>query len=502
MKKISLFYKILITFLLVLIVGICVSLIYVWNWLKDYQAGLPIYMVDNIVTEIKSGDFEEIVDKYNFNITDFEEKDAVVSFLRNGFKDYEKITYKKMYSREGNLYAIYADDLYVFNVNLVRKDNRYEVSKSELNTKISVQIDLPKGFSLYINDVKVDSKWIEEAIDEDNSGFKLLYCMKERVIESYRVTGLLKQAFVKVKDHEGNDVELDLDKKLKVSYRGITFRVPDTCNVYIDGDLLSEEFCTQTDIESDIIGVTLKEYEVNGIIGDFTYVIKDKTDREMLTVVNDGKVSLKKITYTIDSPKGYSVYVNGNKLSESNITARDVEVKALQYIPDKYVTKPTYDRYTVDVLGILPDVAVKNKDGFEVKIESKDEKSVAQFNIPEDDAKEYYPLVQERAFMYSKYVTEDLSWGNLEKVLKPDTEIYETYKTLQPYFYTDHIRYEFKNVEIGNLQMYADNCISCDISYDHYVYKTEKEIFTFPSDFTFYLVKDGGNWYIMDFVIN
>lgn len=503
MRKIPLFYRILLIVIGILVFFICVSLIYLWDWLKDYQEGLPVGRMDELVKEIKAGDYNGFVNRYDFYITDFENEENVIKYLEDNFKDAKKIDYKKIYSRTGERFNIIVDDKPVLTVNLKKGKKGYSVSYVLLNTEIGISIKVPKGFKVYLNDMEVSSKWVENEITEEDAGFENLFCMqdKERVLEHYNIMGLLSESHVRVCDYDGNEVPLVLGNELRISYKKIRFVVPKEHTVYINDKKVDSSFVTDT-MESE--GITLHEYTVDGLLNDFEYCVKDDKDRNMLLEEDENTISLKKIRYVVDAPQGYDVFLNGNKLDKKHIKETGVQVEELKYIPDKYVVKPVYDRYEVTVLGIGPEVEVKSKNGYTVVTRVGEEKAVAGFQVPEDVAKEYYPIVQERAFMHSKFVTNDLKMSQLSKVLKPDTQVYVVYKDLetQQWMYTNHIGYDFKNVEIGNLQMYNENLISCDISYDHIIIKTEKEVFTFPSSFTFYLAYMDNEWYIMDVVIN
>lgn len=96
MRKIPLFYRILLIVIGVLVFFICVSLIHLWDWLKDYQEGLPVGRMDELVKEIKAGDFNDFVSRYDFYITDFEDKENVINYLEENFKDVKKLTYKNV----------------------------------------------------------------------------------------------------------------------------------------------------------------------------------------------------------------------------------------------------------------------------------------------------------------------------------------------------------------------------------------------------------------------
>ncbi len=505
MRKIPLFYRILLIVIGVLVFFICVSLIYLWDWLKDYQEGLPVGRMDELVKEIKAGDFNDFVSRYDFYITDFEDKENVINYLEENFKDVKKLTYKKMYSRTGERFSIYADEKAVLTVNLKKQKKGYTVSHLLLNTEIGIDIKVPKGFTVYLNDIEVSKKWVDHEIGEEDAGFENLFCMqdKDKVFEHYSILGLLRESHVRVCDYDGREVPLVLGDELRVSYKKVTFLVPEDNAVYINDKKVDSSFITDT-VESDVEGVTLNKYAVDGILNDFEYCVRDEKDRDMLLEEENDTVCLKKIKYLIDAPQGFDVYVNGKKLDRKYLKETGVEVDELKYIPEKYVEKPTYDRYEVAVLGIVPEVVVKNNDGFEVTTKTDNEKAVAGFQVPENVAQEYYPIVEERAFMHAKFVANDLKMAQLSKVLKTDTQVYVVYKDLetQQWMYTDHIGYEFENVKMGNLQMYNENFISCDISFDHIIIKTEKEVFTFPSNFTFYLAYLDNEWYIMDVIIN
>ncbi len=503
MKKIPLFYKILLIFLGVLAAAICISLIYLWSFLSDYQAGLPIYAVEDIVEDVAMGQYDKILNENSFAVTDFEEKDTILKFMENGFKN-KSVSYKKMYSRKNSLYAIYANDSPILHITFIKNKGKYTVSNIEPVTEIGVEIDLPEGFNLYIGDKKADNKWIEKTITPEETGYDKLFCMtgKKQVINSYRILGLINKPEIRVTDYEGKDVNLTIGKKLTVKYDKVTFNVPVEYTPYINGKMIDSEYITRTNIDSGTAGITLNEYTVDGVLDLADYKVKDKSGKEMLLTLSEDVVSLKKMDFSINVPEGYGIYINGVKLGNEYIEKKNVEISLLQYVPDKYVDKPVYDGYKITVFGQLPDLKVKDLNGNDVKTIVNDQNAYAYFSAPSSIAESLGEIVKDRAMMYSKYVTADLTWYNLQKVLLPDTAIYSTLKDLQTYWYTRHIRYEFKDVKLENMQQYADNLISCDISYNHIIYKTEKEIFTYPSDFTFYLAKVNDIWYIMDFTVN
>lgn len=125
--------------------------------------------------------------------------------------------------------------------------------------------------------------------------------------------GLLRESHVRVCDYDGREVPLVLGDELRVSYKKVTFLVPEDNAVYINDKKVDSSFITDT-VESDVEGVTLNKYAVDGILNDFEYCVRDEKDRDMLLEEENDTVCLKKIKYLIDAPQGFDVYVNGKNL--------------------------------------------------------------------------------------------------------------------------------------------------------------------------------------------
>lgn len=504
MRKMPLFYKILLPILAAILLVFAILLIILWSSLAKYQAGLPIHKMDMIISEIKEGDLVDFYDKYDFYVADFEEKENIISYLKESFEGEKKLSYKKIYSRDDTRYAVLNGDKSVFTAVLVKEEGEYNVDHILLNTEISVQIDIPKGFSLYIDNKKAEEKWIVERHTEENIDFPFLFVMenKEKEIDTYLISGLLKEVEVSVKDYEEDDVPLVLNDKLEIDYMVYDISIPVGLKLLANGKEVDKKYIVKEETHPEFILLQISTYRLEGVLGNLSVKVYNNSNGEELEIEEeDNTISLKKIKYTIDLPSGSNLYIEGDKIDPSRIKEKDLLVDSLSQIPDKYVDKPTYDRYIFDFLGWVPEIRVESSTGLELKVDKGPSYARAEFNISEDEASPYLELIQERSFMYSKYVTNDLSLGNFMKVVRTDTPIYEVFRDLQPYFYTNHIGYEFKDVKVGNIQKYADNAISGDISYVQYIYKSEKEIFTFPSDFTFFLVEYQGEWYIMDFIV-
>lgn len=205
---------------------------------------------------------------------------------------------------------------------------------------------------------------------------------------------------------------------------------------------------------------------------------------------------------TITAPVGYSVLVDGTVIGEQYIVEKDIKIEGLSGVPEGYFTKPTLVKYQVSDLVEVPEVTAKQPDGSEARVSKNEDGSqctvlfgtVAQ---PE----EYYAIALSKAKLYSQYVT---AWVGQETFLSnvlSDSPIRDGLESIQTGFYTDHKKDYFTDEVTENLQIYSENCFSCDVSYTQWVenIRTNHDFKkALPSAFTFYFVKSNGTWYIAD----
>ncbi len=207
---------------------------------------------------------------------------------------------------------------------------------------------------------------------------------------------------------------------------------------------------------------------------------------------------------TITAPTGYAVFIDGELISDSDkyVIEKDIKVDGLAGVPDGYFTKPTLVKYQLSDLVEVPQVAAKHPDGSDARISRNEDGSecTVLFGVA-SDPDEYYEIALSKAKLYSQYVT---AWVGQESFLSnvlPDSPIRDGLESIQTGFYTDHKKDYFTDEVTENLQIYSENCFSCDVSYTQWVedIRTNHDFKkALPSSFTFYFVKDGGTWYIAD----
>ena len=207
---------------------------------------------------------------------------------------------------------------------------------------------------------------------------------------------------------------------------------------------------------------------------------------------------------TVTAPSDYSIFIDGELISDSDryVAERDIQVEGLAGVPEGYFTKPTLVKYQISDLVEVPEVTAKQPDGRDARVSKNGDGSectVLFGTASEPD--EYYKIALSKAKLYSQYVT---AWVGQEAFLSQvlsDSPVRDGLESIQTGFYTDHKKDYFTDEVTENLQIYSENCFSCDISYTQWVedIRTNHDFKkALPSSFTFYFVKDGGTWYIAD----
>lgn len=248
--------------------------------------------------------------------------------------------------------------------------------------------------------------------------------------------------------------------------------------------------------EEEIAKVTLEMTGIEHGFGFQDFKIKEITEIPFISC-----------SAVITAPAGYSVFADGILISDdAHIVEKDIVPENLKNIPEGYFTKPTLVQYRVENLAQQPEVTVKDPTGAEVPVQSNEEKTEFQaaFGTNGVDTAAYYAIALEKAKHYSQYVTAWVGKATFLQSVLPDSPMMEGLESIQTGFYTDHKKDYFTDEKTGNLQVYADNCFSCDVSYTQWVenIKTDANFKkALPSAFTFYFVKSGGTWYIADLEI-
>ena len=92
MRKGKVFYKVYFTCIVLFFIGMACILVWLYGWLRDYEASQPTAKCNQVVAELFTNpDWGEIYDLSGMEDSVFEGKDAYVSYMKDKVKDAELI---------------------------------------------------------------------------------------------------------------------------------------------------------------------------------------------------------------------------------------------------------------------------------------------------------------------------------------------------------------------------------------------------------------------------
>lgn len=219
-KKMSLYKKSLLIFTLVLVIIAEFALIYVTKSLKAYENGDVDNYMKNVIKDMQKSAKRGKLDKY-FELKEFDSKYEKKSSLEKGYKELlasDNVVHKEVKGKD-NVYEIYADDKIIATVTL--DDSKVEhrlglltftnysvdsVQSHHENGLYELDFYIADNYTLYINDIKVDSKDLKEVseIEEYSEVYDLVDLPK---FNHYKVSNLTCRPTITVKDENGKEVK-------------------------------------------------------------------------------------------------------------------------------------------------------------------------------------------------------------------------------------------------------------------------------------------------------
>ncbi len=207
----------------------------------------------------------------------------------------------------------------------------------------------------------------------------------------------------------------------------------------------------------------------------------------------------------IEAPKGYTVSVNGNALSDAYVTEADIPTDSCAYMPEG-VEGLYYVKYVVTGLLSEPTVEISSKDGLPAQVEKK---AATYKALPVYDTLlegEYSEWILEGVEKYAKYSQYDskvnaTGFGQVAPYFDPESELYESIRTMENMFVIEYDKYEFTDMKASEFVKYDENTFSCRVQYTQKLYKGSKLYDDFV-DQTLYLRMVDGEYKIYEMQVN
>lgn len=216
----------------VLVILAGMGLIKVWNIMIEYEDAQPENVLVAAIEKLEAGDTSMIAKPEG---TKFEPASLFADIINKRFVG-KKLTYKTTMAGSDTMkYAIYSGDEKIGNIELTGTNEKtkmailktYDWAVTSITTgKVSgtesVQFEVPRGYTVYVNDVLLTE---EEQKGEpkllDNMDYVKEYVTPPALI-TYKVSGLLNQPKVTIKNEKGEEIDLSAEENLadiRISYK-------------------------------------------------------------------------------------------------------------------------------------------------------------------------------------------------------------------------------------------------------------------------------------------
>lgn len=483
-------YIISISILLCLIVAFFILLAFV---LSDYENSLGSKTLNNIVKYVEKGEFDYILDNADViksGLGSKEEYEEALLVASNG----KEITIGTAYSYDSEnkpMYSIKADKEVLFNVVLKKSkdESTFGFTKYEFDYitdfsfgKVDITFKIEDNMVPYIDDVKIDDTFYAKNYFSSD--------ISEGVeIKQYEINGLMK--YPKLLVVESNDYgNIEINNLIETESK---YLIPS------QGD-------EAKDIDSIAVSYWNGKYNVEAKYGDDDKAAVDYD-------VENKSCSVSHKTFLALIPSNYTnISINGNSdiELEKYLIEDNVNVDELTNVPEAYCDKPHYKKYKFSVKSGELELKAFNTSGDEVLFDYDSDNLLytGNFVVKDKEADKfnsYYEIAKSGAENYAKFITGDVYFGSLAKDMVADTVMYQTmneyYKHSQ-HMYTDHDSTEFKNTEAYDLKIYDENCFSCAVHLEQWIYgQRDNPDFeaSIIADIRIWFVNDNGKWKMADY---
>lgn len=225
MRKGKVFYKVYFTCIVLFFIGMACILVWLYGWLRDYEASQPTAKCNQVVAELFTNpDWGEIYDLSGMEDSVFEGKDAYVSYMKDKVKDAELICSETSAGLSGDKkYYMKLGEEKLLSFTLVSSENpergitEWNLGEISLvvNREQNVRILKEQDHTVFINGIKLDESYTvmrtqtlaENYLPEGIHGPRF---------ELQSVHGLLVPPEISIKDEAGNQLEVIYDSETDI----------------------------------------------------------------------------------------------------------------------------------------------------------------------------------------------------------------------------------------------------------------------------------------------
>ena len=212
-------------------------------------------------------------------------------------------------------------------------------------------------------------------------------------------------------------------------------------------------------------------------------------------------LSLPTSTFRVKAREDYTVYCDGEPLTNDDKVESGIRMEVAQYLPNG-VGAPTECVYEVTRLSGEPQFTCVDHKGRSVSLTEENGQLVAGVNYDEiDDETRTY--VSKTAKCFALYTSDDQPFTEMAKYLVKDSEAYNAMRAMESGWFTLHTSHRFANTTVENVQFFGDDdsVMACDVSLTFIIVAVKNnEEKTYDMHNTFYFQRVGEKWLVYKYI--
>lgn len=197
--------------------------------------------------------------------------------------------------------------------------------------------------------------------------------------------------------------------------------------------------------------------------------------------------------YRITVPEGCTVTVNGETLTDADVTTPATSIYPEDFLPSG-VTGPQVVEYGFFSEGGEPQISVTDASGTPQVVNREGESGyVFSCPVPEDEAArdQYSEAVLKLGERIAKYTVDDLA---REKIgIASDSPAATILKKFSNSWAPSHKSTSVLNPEVSEFHILSDDCFTCHVSFDFVLTSKRQNDYTYPTSYTLCVVRHKGS---------
>lgn len=195
--------------------------------------------------------------------------------------------------------------------------------------------------------------------------------------------------------------------------------------------------------------------------------------------------------YRVRALPDYTVTVDGRTLTQDDVTRTGIAILPENFLPSG-VTAPTLTEYGFTSENTPPQITVTDPSGAQLVVKSESE-DIWVCGMQEDIATrdKYSEAVIKMAQRIAKFTTQDVSRSAALENVVTGSPAEEYLRKFNNSWAPSHKSESFENMEVSDFCVLSEDCITCHVKFDYILTSRRKNDYTYPTDYTFCIVRRG-----------